>query len=75
VWVQVGLGEGLAPSSATNVMANIIPECVLISPLGTGNAGLCLFAVNVGHVPAFGATSKDQWGGERVGAVRVWAGV
>ena len=25
--VQVGLGEGLAPSSATSVMARQIPEC------------------------------------------------
>ena len=24
---QVGLGEGLAPSSATNVMARQVPEC------------------------------------------------
>jgi len=24
--MQVGLGEGLAPSSATNVMARLIPE-------------------------------------------------
>ena len=25
--MQVGLGEGLAPSSATNVMARQVPEC------------------------------------------------
>lgn len=28
--LQVGLGEGLAPSSATNVMARLIPEWALL---------------------------------------------